>query len=125
MDPIQRKTTPNIQGPQTPQSTGGVSGTGKKFDVGGADAAQGGGSAQGAQGVARPAFNEMAACIQDGVGRSLSREQVRDELIEHETKQTFGDSATPEMTAAIAGAFKNDPHLSQLFNQLYAKATAK
>lgn len=124
MDPIQRKITPNVQGPQTPPATGGASGTGKKFDVGAAGGA-GGGGGQEVQGIARPAFKEMASCIQDAVGRSLTREQVRDELIEHETKQTFGDQATPEMTAAIADAFKNDPHLSQLFNQLYAKATGK
>jgi hypothetical protein len=124
MDPIQRKTSPNIQAPQTP-ATGPADATGKKFDVGGAGATGGAGNAQGAQGVARPAFDQMAAQIQNAVGRSLTRDQVRDELIDHEVKQTFGDSATPAMTAAVSEAFKNDPHLSQLFNQLYAKAAGK
>jgi hypothetical protein len=128
MDPIQRKitpNTPNVQGPQGPSGPGGAGATGKKFEVGAAEGAAGGGSTQGTQSVSRPAFTEMASVIQDGVGRSLTREQVRDELIDHETKSTFGDAATPEMSAAISDAFKNDPHLSQLFNQLYAQATAK
>ena len=122
MDPIQRKITPNIEGPQTPAETPAPAGPTQKFDLG---ALQGQQAAQQAQPMIRPAFDQMASRIKDAVGRSLSKDQVREELIGDEAKQAFGPDATPEMTTAIADAFKNDPHLSQLFNQLYAKATEK
>jgi hypothetical protein len=128
MDPIRNKITPagpgNIQGPQQTPATDAASGPSRKFDIGATEGATQANAAQRAQDVARPAFTEMAACIKSAVDRSLTRDQARDELIDHEAHGAFGDSATPEMSAAIGEAFRNDPHLSQLFNQLYAKAVA-
>ena len=132
MDPIRNKITPagagNIQGPQQTDATGATGATAgptKKFDIGATEGATQAGAAQQAQEIARPAFTEMAACIKSAVDRSLTRDQARDELIEHEAHSAFGDNATPEMSAAIGQAFHSDPHLSQLFNQLYAKAIAQ
>jgi len=124
MDPINRKTTPPDVSQASP--TGPAQGAGsaeKKFDVG----ATGGQvpSAAGAAAAIRPNFDRMASRIQSYVSKSMSRDQVLDALVDSETKQTFGESASPQMTAAVAEAFRNDPHLSQMFNQLYIKATSK
>src|SRR5207245_2072760 len=126
MDPIQRKITPNtgnIQGPQQTSSVGGTQGTGKKFELDGAAPAANTAGADATQNVGRPTFDDMAAFIKDAAGRSLTKDQCRDGLIEHEAKKAFGDDAYPKLTAAVSQAFVNDPHLSQLFNSLYAKAT--
>src|SRR5256885_2955083 len=125
MDPIQRKITPNtgnLQGPQQTSATGPAQGTGKKFEVGAMQETQGAEGADATQAIGRPAFDDMASFIKDAASQSLSRDQVRDGLIDREAKKAFGDDVSPKLTAAISETFANDPHLSQLFNSLYAKA---
>ena len=126
MDPINRKVTP----PNVPQTTP----TGpakesapadKKFDVGAVQGQLPAVQAQGAATAIRPNYERMASRIQTGVSRSMSRDQILDDLVDSETKQAFGDSASPQMTAAVADAFRTDPNLSQMFNQLYIKATSR
>ena len=125
MDPIRNNITPNtgnIQGPQQTSATGPTQGTGKKFDVGATGDAATTQNTAATQNVGRPTFDDMASFIKDAAGKSQSRDQVRNGLIEHETKKAFGDKASPQLTAAISDAFSSDPHLSQLFNSLYTKA---
>src|SRR4051812_11551665 len=109
MDPIQRKTTPNVQGPQTPPPTTGT-GAASKFNL-----TTNTSQPTTPQSIARPNFDALQTQIQDAVNRSLTRDQVRDEVIDKQAKDAFGSSASPAMTASISEAFKNDPHLSQLF----------
>ena len=127
MDPIQRKITPNtgnIQGPQETTPPGATESTGKKFDLGSVSSGQSPAQTA-ATGANRPIFDDMASFIRDAAGKSQSRDQVRQGLIEHETQRAFGDQASPQLTASISNAFASDPHLSQVFNQLYTKATQK
>ena len=121
MDPIQPKSTPNIQPPQLAEAKSASEAT-QKFTLNAATPAV---PTTTAQPTHRPVFDGLATQIQNAVGRSLTREQVRDEVIGEQAKQAFGESATPAMATAIGEAFKSDPHLSQLFNQLYAQAVAK
>ena len=72
-----------------------------------------------------PDFDRISAQIRESAGKSLTREQVRDQLIDSETRRIFGEHATPQMATAVSEAFASDPHLSQLFNQLFSKATDK
>ena len=126
MDPINRKVTP----PNVPQAapTGPAKESApadKKFEVGGAPGQLPAGQAQGAAAAIRPNFERMASRIQAGVSKSMNRDQILEDLVDSETKQAFGESASPQMTAAVADAFRTDPNLSQMFNQLYIKATSK
>src|SRR2546423_12209168 len=108
MDPIRNKITPNtgnIQGPQQTSAAGPAQGTGKKFDVGSATGPTGAQGAEQTQSIGRPTFDDMASFIKDAASKSMSRDQVRDGLIEHETKKTFGDEASPQLTAAVSDAF--------------------
>ena len=124
MDPINRKPTPpNVPatGPTGPAQ--GAKPADRKFDVGGQAGASP--TPAGAAAAIRPNFDRMASRIQAGVSKSMTREQILEDLVGAETRQTFGDNASPEMSSAVADAFRTDPQLSQMFNQLYIKATSR
>jgi hypothetical protein len=63
----------------------------------------------------------MASLIEQGLNQSMDREQLREHVISGETKNMFGDLATPELTAAVTEVFRGDPHLSQALNRLLGK----
>jgi len=126
MDPIRRNNIPPNIPNATPAGDAAPAGkTEKKFEVGAGDAAGGAQSTQSAGNTAamvRPNFERMASMLKSGAAQSMTREELRDHVISGETKHLFGDKATPEMQAAVADAFREDPQLAQVMNRLLSKA---
>ncbi|HSI32799.1 MAG: hypothetical protein ACAI43_25395 [Phycisphaerae bacterium] len=90
-----------------PQTTGAAQGSGPTVPV-----------------PVRPNFDRMASLIEQGLSQSMDREQLREHVISGETRNMFGDLATPELTEAVTEVFRGDPHLSQALNRLLGKVTA-
>jgi len=126
MDPIRRNNIPPNIPASAPAGDAAPAGkTDKKFEVGAGDpagAAQSTPSAGATAPMVRPNFERMAALLKSGADQSMTREQLRDHVINGETKHLFGDQATPEMQAAVADAFRDDPQLAQVMNRLLSKA---
>lgn len=129
MDPIRRTTgpesTPEIRGPAQaqpatpPQRAFGVN------EVAGVQGAQGAQAAAGPSGVERTQearFARLAGRIRDGVAQHWDRDRIMQDLIADETRERFGNMATPDMANAVAESFRNDPALSQLMARLFAAA---
>ena len=123
-DPIHRRTTPDVgRAAEAGQvSAGQAAPAAPKFQVGGPA------TPTPPPALPRPNFERIAARVEQlrqGSNPPLTRDQVRERVIGEETRDLFGRSATPAMAAAVDNAFRNDPQLAHLFNQLYNKAIAQ
>lgn len=122
MDPIRPKFTPPsapLQGPKPPETTPAAS----QAQQAAFEPAATAGPTEPT--LARPTYQRLSARIQEAAGRGLGREQALGEVVADQARQLLGTSASPQMTQAITQAFQNDPHLSQIFNQLYNQATKR
>ena len=129
MNPIQPKFTPPAIVPQTPakettstSSTKGAEEAERAFDVGSTPTTGATQAAPTTANIARPNYDRIRSLIESGNSQSMSRDQLREHVITGETKNIFGNNASPEMTSAVSEAFQNDPQLSQLLNRLLSKA---
>lgn len=81
---------------------------------------------QGAQQAAKiqqPNMEKLRNQIQDGIKNNNTKEQIRHDVVETQLQDQFGHRASPQMVEAVTKAVKNNPALSNLFNELYKQAT--
>ena len=70
--------------------------------------------------VDQPNFERISARIQDGVDRSLTRDQILESVIDGEIQAAYGPEASHEMVNAVTEAFRNNEQLKSLFNKMYS-----
>jgi hypothetical protein len=117
MDPI-RPTggpdpAPNLSGPSSATPVGRV----EPFSVAPASGVSGPAPASP---VDQAHFDRINGTIRNGLASGQSRDQIMEQLVSDETRERFGDAATPQMTASVAESFRSDPSLSQLVARLFA-----
>lgn len=70
--------------------------------------------------VDQPNLERISARIQDGLDRSLTKDEILENVIDGEIQVAFGPQASPEMVNAVTEAFRNNEQLKSLFNRMYS-----
>ena len=122
MDPIRSKSSSDIPRPaetrpaQAPQSAEQAS---AKFEI---DSARTETARSAAAAAADPNFERLRGRIEAGIAKAHPRQRILEDLVDDELERAFGKGAGAEVREAVVELFGADPQLSDLFNQLYARA---
>jgi hypothetical protein len=74
-------------------------------------------------GEGRPRFEALRQRIQKAIAESNNKAEVLEKVVQGQLDEEFGPNASKGLDKKIAESFKNDPHLSALFDELYLQAT--
>lgn len=122
MDPIKSNRPPNAPRSTPPRQTHGTKSQ-KSFGVN--QTPPGGQPLESDRDqVIHPNFARIRSRIEHALNRSLDKDQVFQDLIQSEVEHALGSGASKQLVDSVTEAYRKDPALTKLFDQLYEKATA-
>ena len=119
MDPIRSKPGPDIYKTGETRPAEPSAPPSQDFEVGATSAPP---SQPGAAPISHPTFDRFRACIDLSVRQGHDKQQILQDLVDSELRQTFGPKSSDAMRQAVVEKFQSDPQLSGLFNQLLSAA---